>query len=106
MAPFGGFDMPIQYEGILAEHFCTRNEAAVFDTCHMGEFSVKGPSSAADLDRIVSCDIGTLPSVNADTGLSATRAVECKTIRSPTGSANKISSWWSMPQRKMLILNG
>jgi aminomethyltransferase len=61
MAPFGGFEMPIQYEGIFAEHFFTRNEAAVFDTCHMGEFSVKGPASAADLDRIVSCGIATLP---------------------------------------------
>jgi len=60
MAPFGGFEMPIQYEGILAEHFYTRKSASVFDTCHMGEFSIKGPDAAADLDRIVSCDISTL----------------------------------------------
>jgi aminomethyltransferase len=60
MAPFGGFDMPIRYEGILTEHFRTRKEATVFDTCHMGEFSIKGPSSIVDLDKIVSCDIATL----------------------------------------------
>jgi aminomethyltransferase len=38
MATFAGFDMPIQYEGVLREHRAAREEAAVFDTCHMGEF--------------------------------------------------------------------
>ncbi|MBR5049943.1 MAG: glycine cleavage system protein T, partial [Desulfovibrio sp.] len=42
MAPFAGWWMPIQYEGILAEHRHTRTQASVFDICHMGEFTVKG----------------------------------------------------------------
>lgn len=57
MAPFGGFDMPIQYEGILAEHAATRNAATFFDTCHMGEFKVSGVDACSDLDRIFSSDI-------------------------------------------------
>lgn len=60
MAPFGGFDMPIQYEGIIAEHFHTRESVTVFDTCHMGEFFVKGLKAAADLDGIVSCPVASM----------------------------------------------
>lgn len=57
MAPFGGFDMPIQYTGIIKEHEATRKTAAIFDTCHMGEFEVEGPEAANDLDKILSSPI-------------------------------------------------
>jgi aminomethyltransferase len=61
MAPFGGYDMPIQYAGgIIAEHGAARSGAAIFDTCHMGEFMLSGPSSAADLDRMLSNDVANL----------------------------------------------
>jgi aminomethyltransferase len=60
MAPFGGFEMPIQYEGIIAEHHATRKGAALFDTCHMGEFRVSGPRACADLDRLLTCDVAGL----------------------------------------------
>lgn len=60
MAPFGGYEMPIQYVGIFAEHFATRKRAAIFDTCHMGEFSIRGQSAADDLDRILSCPVSGL----------------------------------------------
>ena len=60
MAPFGGYEMPIQYEGILAEHFATRNKATVFDTCHMGEFLITGANAAGDLDKILSCPVGSI----------------------------------------------
>ncbi len=53
MAPFGGWDMPIQYEGILAEHAWTRGKATIFDICHMGEFELRGPTAEADLDRLI-----------------------------------------------------
>lgn len=53
MAPFGGWDMPIQYEGILAEHAWTRSKATIFDICHMGEFELRGPTAEADLERLV-----------------------------------------------------
>jgi len=60
MAPFGGYEMPIQYEGIFAEHFATRKAATVFDTCHMGEFIISGATAAADLENILSCPVSTL----------------------------------------------
>lgn len=60
MAPFGGFDMPIQYTGILDEHQACRRGVAIFDTCHMGEFFLAGPHALADLERLVTCEVATL----------------------------------------------
>lgn len=53
MVPFGGWDMPVQYkDGILAEHHHTRKVVSLFDTCHMGEFIIKGKDAAQSLDKI------------------------------------------------------
>ncbi len=60
MAPFGGWDMPIQYEGILAEHTWTRTAASLFDTCHMGEFDLQGPTAQADLERLLTQSVSSL----------------------------------------------
>ena len=57
MAPFAGFDMPIQYSGIIEEHRCTRQQAGIFDTCHMGEFIVDGDDAAKDLDYLLTANI-------------------------------------------------
>lgn len=57
MAPFGGFDMPIQYTGIIKEHDATRKGATIFDTCHMGEFEIEGVSAVNDLEKILSCSV-------------------------------------------------
>lgn len=61
MAPFGGWLMPIQYSSIIEEHQHTRATATLFDTCHMGQFLVKGPDAARDLDRLLTCHIASLP---------------------------------------------
>ncbi|MBQ9452317.1 MAG: glycine cleavage system aminomethyltransferase GcvT [Desulfovibrio sp.] len=60
MAPFAGWLMPIQYEGILAEHVHTRQHAGLFDICHMGEFRIEGPGADAALSRAVSHNLQTL----------------------------------------------
>ncbi len=60
MAEFGGWDMPIQYEGILAEHEHTRMKTGLFDICHMGEFELTGPSAVADLERLLTMKVSTL----------------------------------------------
>lgn len=60
MAPFAGWEMPIQYRGILPEHEATRTGATVFDICHMGEFELTGPAAGADLDRLLTCAVGSL----------------------------------------------
>ncbi|MDD5135796.1 MAG: glycine cleavage system aminomethyltransferase GcvT [Candidatus Omnitrophica bacterium] len=61
MAPFGGWFMPIQYEGILAEHAHTRSSVSVFDICHMGEFILEADPVSSLLDRIVTQNIVSMP---------------------------------------------
>jgi aminomethyltransferase len=51
--PFGGWDMPISYSGIIDEHNWTRSSASIFDICHMGEFIINGPKVSLELNRIV-----------------------------------------------------
>ena len=60
MVPFAGWEMPVQYEGVIAEHRAVRMDSGVFDVSHMGELEVEGPRArellhsllANDLDRI------------------------------------------------------
>src|SRR3954469_18488859 len=47
MVPFAGYSMPVQYEGILAEHRWTREHAGLFDVSHMGQRLLTGPDHAA-----------------------------------------------------------
>jgi aminomethyltransferase len=61
MAPFGGWDMPIQYEGIIAEHSCCRNQAALFDICHMGEFVFEGDIVRDGLEDVFTFSVTTIP---------------------------------------------
>ena len=60
MAPFAGWLMPIQYEGILAEHHHVRAHAGIFDICHMGEFRIKGVNAEQALEKAVSHNLRTL----------------------------------------------
>ena len=69
MVPFAGYEMPIQYEGIVAEHRAVRNSAGLFDLSHMGEFFFKGRDAGATLDRLVSSDIAGLEVGQARYGL-------------------------------------
>lgn len=53
MVEFAGFDMPVQYEGVLAEHAACREQVGLFDITHMGEIEVTGPEAGAWLDGLV-----------------------------------------------------
>jgi len=53
MVPFGGWEMPVQYSGLMEEHKAVREAAGLFDVSHMGEFEVKGPE-ALDLIQTIS----------------------------------------------------
>jgi len=55
MVAFGGWDMPVEYSGITAEHLAVRNAAGLFDVSHMGEIDVRGPA-ALDLVQYVTCN--------------------------------------------------
>src|SRR5262249_56533040 len=53
MVPFGGWEMPVQYTGILAEHKAVREGAGAFDVSHMGEVVFRGPRAAEAVQRLV-----------------------------------------------------
>lgn len=60
MAEFAGYNMPIEYEGINAEHFAVREHVGVFDVSHMGEFWVKGPKAIEFLQRVTVNDVSVM----------------------------------------------
>ncbi|MEW5758518.1 MAG: glycine cleavage system aminomethyltransferase GcvT [Candidatus Omnitrophota bacterium] len=61
MASFGGWLMPIQYEGIIAEHNWTRTQASVFDICHMGEFIFEDDPLGCGLDKVLPLSFDKMP---------------------------------------------
>ncbi len=60
MLPFAGYNMPITYEGVNAEHETVRNSVGVFDVSHMGEFLLTGPNALALIQKVTSNDASTL----------------------------------------------
>ena len=60
MVPFAGYNMPVQYEGINAEHATVRNAVGVFDVSHMGEFILKGEHALDLIQRVTSNDASKL----------------------------------------------
>lgn len=60
MAAFGGWDMPIQYEGILAEHEAVRTSVGLFDVSHMGEVDFVGKDALPAVAKLVTHDVSTL----------------------------------------------
>jgi len=53
MIPFDGFDMPVQYTGIIEEHFAVREKVGIFDVSHMGEIELKGKDALPFADYLV-----------------------------------------------------
>ncbi len=57
MVPFAGYNMPVQYEGLIVEHHAVRQQLGVFDVSHMGEFFVEGPEAEALIQSVTSNDV-------------------------------------------------
>ncbi len=60
MVDFGGWDLPVQYSGLMAEHTAVRNACGIFDVSHMGEILVEGPGSLEFVNFITTNDASTL----------------------------------------------
>lgn len=60
MVDFGGWDMPVQYAGVIAEHLAVRSAAGLFDVSHMGEIEVSGPQAFDFLQYAMTNDVSTL----------------------------------------------
>src|SRR5262247_1269224 len=60
MVAFGGWEMPVEYSGLISEHQAVRKAAGLFDVSHMGEFEVSGPGALRFLQRVTSNDVAKL----------------------------------------------
>jgi aminomethyltransferase len=60
MVPFAGYQMPVQYEGIIAEHLWTRASAGLFDVSHMGQLLIAGPDAEKGLETLLPADLAGL----------------------------------------------
>jgi aminomethyltransferase len=60
MVPFAGYNMPVSYEGVIAEHETVRNSVGVFDVSHMGEFILKGEKALELIQSVTSNDASVL----------------------------------------------
>ena len=61
MHEFAGYNMPIEYSGIMDEHLTVRNAVGVFDVSHMGEIWIKGPKATEFVQRMTTNDVASLP---------------------------------------------
>ncbi len=57
MVPFAGWEMPVEYEGVIGEHKAVRTDAGVFDVSHMGEIEIEGPTATEMLQGLLSNDV-------------------------------------------------
>lgn len=61
IVPFAGYLLPVQYEGVIAEHLAVRNAAGLFDVSHMGEITMKGKGALATLNHLLTNDFTNMP---------------------------------------------
>jgi len=61
IVPFAGYLLPVQYEGVIAEHLAVRNAAGLFDVSHMGEITMKGKGALASLNHLLTNDFTNMP---------------------------------------------
>ena len=60
LVDFAGYEMPIQYSGIIQEHLAVRSSAGLFDVSHMGEFILSGEGAEEFLDYLTVNDVGSI----------------------------------------------
>jgi len=60
MVEFAGFEMPVQYRSIVAEHTAVRERVGLFDVSHMGQIHFRGPDTVATVEKLVTCPVSSL----------------------------------------------
>ncbi len=96
MVPFGGWDMPVEYSGLIAEHMAVRKAGGLFDVSHMGEFTVEGPGALAYLQRVTSNNVAKLVDGQA----------QYSSLPMPTGApVDDIIVYRRGPERFLVVVN-
>ncbi|OGL62342.1 MAG: glycine cleavage system protein T [Candidatus Tectomicrobia bacterium RIFCSPLOWO2_12_FULL_69_37] len=96
MVPFAGFEMPVQYTGVIEEHHAVRQAAGLFDVSHMGEFEARGPGAAAFLRRLVTNDVSRL---------EVGRVMYCTMCREDGGIIDDLTVYRLADERYMAVVN-
>lgn len=96
MHEFAGYNMPIEYSGIIDEHMTVCNGVGVFDVSHMGEIWVKGPRALSFLQKVTSNDVTSLPIGKAQ--------YSCF-INDEGGIVDDIIVYHYEPEKYMLVVN-
>ena len=73
MVEFAGWEMPVQYTGVIEEHLAVRRRAGLFDVSHMGEIEVRGAGALDLCQRLTANDVGRLKLFQAQYNLTAQR---------------------------------
>jgi len=94
---FGGWEMPVQYEGVIAEHEAVRTKAGVFDVSHLGRFTVTGPGAVATLQAVLCNDIAKI---------EPGRAQYTMALNEYGGVVDDIIVWWVEPETLWVLPNG
>jgi aminomethyltransferase len=95
IVPFGGFEMPVQYAGILAEHDAVRKRAGLFDLSHMAQFELRGEDVAAWADTLTVNHVATMKPFQARYNIFTNAA----------GGAHDDVIFYRLPDRWLLIVN-
>jgi aminomethyltransferase len=96
LVPFAGWEMPVQYKGVIPEHLAVRRDAGVFDVSHMGELDVEGPTARDLLQSTLSNDIDRLEPGDAQYTLLTTES---------GGIVDDLIVYRLAPHRYLLVVN-
>ncbi len=96
IVPFAGWNMPLQYRGIVQEHYTVRNYAGLFDVSHMGEFFIEGKDSINFLNSIVPQNIETMPE---------NKVIYCQLTNDNAGIIDDLLIYKISNEKFMLVVN-
>ena len=92
MVPFGGWDMPLQYTGVLDEHRACREHAVVFDVSHLGTVEFRGPGAHDALQWLLTNDLGRIGPAGRSTRTCSIRSTRTSSTTSSCGGSPPIAS--------------
>jgi aminomethyltransferase len=95
LVPFGGFEMPVQYAGILREHDAVRHRAGMFDLSHMAQFELRGEGVAEWADGLTVNAVGTMKPLQARYNI----------FTSESGGCHDDVLFYRLPDRWLLVVN-
>jgi len=96
LVPFAGWEMPVQYEGVIPEHLAVRGDCGVFDVSHMGELEVEGPDALDFLQGLLSNDLSKIEPAKAQYTLLTSEQ---------GGIVDDLIAYELSPERFLLIVN-